>query len=72
MLGRALWNADQVRDFHMSQVGEELGFERGILIADETGFLKKGKNQLELHVSIVEQQDSNSILRQASYDHIFL
>lgn len=43
LLGRVLWDADQVRYFHMSQVGEELGFERGILIADETGFLKKGK-----------------------------
>lgn len=43
LLGRALWNADQVRDFHMQRVGEGLGFEQGSLIVDETGFLKKGK-----------------------------
>lgn len=43
LLGRALWDADWVRDFHMYQVGKELGFAEGFLIVDETGFLKKGK-----------------------------
>ena len=43
LLGRALWDANQVRDFHMQHVGEALGFEEGVLIVDETGFLKKGK-----------------------------
>lgn len=43
LLGRALWDADQVRDFHMYQIGEKLGFEESFLIVDEIGFLKKGK-----------------------------
>jgi len=43
LLGRALWDANQVRDFHMQHVGKNLGFKEGSLIVDETGFLKKGK-----------------------------
>lgn len=43
-LGRAVWNADEVRDFHQGWVGESLGFCEGTLIVDETGFLKKGKH----------------------------
>ena len=43
LLERALWDANQVRDFHMQNVGKDLGFKEGSLIVDETGFLKKGK-----------------------------
>jgi SRSO17 transposase len=41
LLGRALWDQDAVRDEHQARVKRALG-ERGILILDETGFLKKG------------------------------
>ncbi len=41
LLGRALWNAEAVLDEHQQRVKKALG-ERGILILDETGFLKKG------------------------------
>lgn len=41
-LSRARWEADEVRDDLRDYVVEHLGDERGVLIVDETGFLKKG------------------------------
>lgn len=44
LLGRANWDADEVRDDLRGYVTEHLGDEDGgaVLIVDETGFLKKG------------------------------
>jgi SRSO17 transposase len=42
LLGRADWDADAVRDDLRAYVTEHLGDPRGVLIVDETGFLKKG------------------------------
>jgi SRSO17 transposase len=42
LLGRARWNADEVRDDLQRYVAEHLGHSDGVLIIDETGFLKKG------------------------------
>jgi SRSO17 transposase len=42
LLGRADWDADQVRDDLIRYVREHLADPRGVLIVDETGFLKKG------------------------------
>ena len=43
LLGRAVWSADQVRDDLLCYVREQLADEqKGILVIDETGFLKKG------------------------------
>jgi SRSO17 transposase len=42
LLGRATWNADEVRDDLRAYVVEHLGDPDGVLIVDETGFLKKG------------------------------
>jgi SRSO17 transposase len=42
LLGRASWDADQVRDDLRVYVVEHLGDPDGVLIVDETGFLKKG------------------------------
>jgi SRSO17 transposase len=39
-LGR--WDADQVRDALPAQVSERLGDAGGVLVADDTGFEKKG------------------------------
>jgi SRSO17 transposase len=36
------WSADEVRDDLREYVGAELGNRRGVLIPDETGFVKKG------------------------------
>jgi SRSO17 transposase len=42
LLNAADWDADAVRDDLRSYVVEHLGEESGVLIVDETGFLKKG------------------------------
>ena len=42
LLGRAVWSADEVRDDLCNYVVEHLGHEDGVLVIDETGFLKKG------------------------------
>lgn len=42
LLNEADWDADAVRDDLRSSVAEHLGAPDGVLIVDETGFLKKG------------------------------
>ncbi len=42
VLDRSIWDADAVRDDLREQVIAELGAEDGVLVIDETGFLKKG------------------------------
>src|SRR4051812_12019456 len=42
LLARADWDADAVRDDLMGYVAEHLGAAGGVLVVDETGFLKKG------------------------------
>jgi SRSO17 transposase len=41
-IARAEWDADQVRDDLREYIIERLGEAEGVLIVDETGFLKKG------------------------------
>lgn len=43
LLNQADWDADAVRDEVRSFVLEHLGAEDGVLIVDETGFIKKGR-----------------------------
>jgi SRSO17 transposase len=42
LLARADWDADAVRDDLLGYVAEHLGDPGGVLVVDETGFLKKG------------------------------
>ena len=42
LLARAEWDADAVRDDLLGYVTEHLGHPGGVLVVDETGFLKKG------------------------------
>ena len=42
LLARADWDADAVRDELVGYVRERLGHADGVLVVDETGFLKKG------------------------------
>src|SRR5581483_11726577 len=42
LLARADWDADAVRDDLLAYVAEHLGDAGGVLVVDETGFLKKG------------------------------
>lgn len=43
LLGGSRWEAEAVRDDLRAYVLDHLGAEAGILVVDETGFLKKGK-----------------------------
>lgn len=45
LLNRAIWESDEVRDVLQAYVREMLG-PGGILVIDETGFLKKGKKSV--------------------------
>lgn len=42
LLGRAVWNADEVRNDLQDYVVKQLGDEDAVVVLDETGFLKKG------------------------------
>ena len=42
LLGRADWDADALRDDLFAYAAETLGAPGGVLIVDETGFVKKG------------------------------
>ena len=42
LLGRACWDADDVRDDLRAYVQKHLAVPEGVLVLDETGFLKKG------------------------------
>jgi SRSO17 transposase len=43
LLGRSRWDADALRDRVRADVSEALGDADGVLVGDETGFLKKGE-----------------------------
>ncbi len=44
LLGRSRWDADTLRDEVRQYVVEHLGEAEGVLILDETGFVKKGSH----------------------------
>jgi SRSO17 transposase len=46
LLGRAVWQADEVRDDLQAYVQEHLADSEAVLIVDETGFLKKGNHSV--------------------------
>jgi SRSO17 transposase len=46
LLDRAPWDADAVRDDLTAYILEELGDPNGVLVVDETGFLKKGSHSV--------------------------
>jgi len=43
LLGRAIWDADALRNDLRPYVVEHLGTPQGVLVVDETGFIKKGQ-----------------------------
>ncbi len=55
LLRTAVWDADAVRDDLRAFVAERLGDAGGVLICDETGFLKKGTGSVG-----VQRQDSGT------------
>jgi SRSO17 transposase len=44
LLGRAVWDAEAVRDDLYPYVIEHLGDPHGVMVIDETGLLKKGRH----------------------------
>ena len=46
LLGRSSWSADALRDVVRDYVFEALGDPDGVLVVDETGFLKKGAHSV--------------------------
>lgn len=44
LLGRGQWSADELRDIVRNYVFESLGDADGVLVVDETGFVKKGEH----------------------------
>src|SRR4051794_12937830 len=46
LLGRSRWDADGLRDRVRADVIEALGDADGVLVVDETGFLKKGEHSV--------------------------
>ena len=46
LLGRSSWSADALRDRVRTYVARALGDEAGVLVIDETGFLKKGQHSV--------------------------
>src|SRR4051812_8090054 len=46
LLGRSRWEADALRDRVRADVIEALGDADGVLVVDETGFLKKGEHSV--------------------------
>ena len=44
LLDRAPWDADAVRDDLIEYIAEEMGDANGVLVVDETGFVKKGEH----------------------------
>jgi SRSO17 transposase len=46
LLDRAVWNADTVREDLLPYVVEHLGDPTGVLVIDESGFLKKGEKSV--------------------------
>src|SRR4051794_19445856 len=46
LLGRSRWDADALRDRVRADVIEVLGDRDGVLVVDETGFLKKGEHSV--------------------------
>lgn len=56
LLNGATWDADRVRDDLQAYVKEQLGHPDAVLVLDETGFLKKGRQSLGSSVSTVARR----------------
>ena len=46
LLGRSRWNADSLRDRVRDYVIKALGDDDGVLVIDDTGFVKKGRHSV--------------------------
>ncbi|WP_405807743.1 transposase [Streptomyces sp. NBC_01187] len=63
LLNRARWDPDEIRDDLQEYVAERLGEPDGVLIIDETGFLKKGTTSAGCNGSTRARQDAQKTAR---------
>jgi SRSO17 transposase len=68
LLGEADWDEEAVRDDLQAYVIEHLGEESGILVVDETGFVKKGKKS----AGVARQYSGTAGRRENSQVGVFL
>lgn len=68
LLGEADWDEEAVRDDLQAYVMEQLGEEQGILVVDETGFVKKGKKS----AGVARQYSGTAGRRENSQIGVFL
>jgi SRSO17 transposase len=67
LLEEAEWDEEAVRDELRSDVIEHVGEPTGLLVADETGVLTKGKMSAGVARHTVEQPDGESIARSGCF-----
>src|SRR5215472_9951410 len=68
LLGEADWDAEAVRDDLRAYVSEHLGEADGVLVVDETGFVKKGKKS----AGVARQYSGTAGRRENSQIRVFL
>lgn len=68
LLGEADWDEEAVRDDLREYVVEHLGEEHGVLVVDETGFIKKGKKS----AGVARQYSGTAGRRENSQIGVFL
>jgi len=68
LLGEADWDEEEVRDDLQAYVIEHLGEDNGILVVDETGFVKKGKKS----AGVARQYSGTAGRRENSQVGVFL
>ena len=68
VLGEADWDEEAVRNVLQAYVVEHLGEEQGILVVDETGFVKKGKKS----AGVARQYSGTAGRRENSQIGVFL
>lgn len=66
LLGRSSWSADHLRDLVRDYVVDALGCADGVLVIDETGFLKKGRHSSASAANILGRLDGSRTARSAS------
>lgn len=68
LLGEADWDEEAVRDDLRAYVSEHLGEDNGMLVVDETGFIKKGKKS----AGVARQYSGTAGRRENSQVGVFL
>lgn len=67
LLGRAVWESDDLRDALRRYGSETLGDAEAILVIDETGFVKKAPSRLACNGSTVEPLGALRTVRSESF-----